>query len=163
MTLYMLVSSIILSAGSLAYGFTDAGYSSAARWAVLIGILWIVSQVARWRWFSSAGLVASVLFAALGLWYQLNFGWMLAGALFALFAWDMADFRYRMIAVAVDDDTRALERRHIAKVSLLCLAGLGLASLAMYTQLQFTFEWGVFLVIVVLIGLAQLIGWFRRQ
>ncbi len=163
MTLYMLVSSIILSAGSLAYGFNDAGLPSLMRWAILIGVLWIISQVARWRWFSSVGLVVTVLIAAMGLWFQLDFGWMLAGAIFALFAWDMADFRYRMIAVAVDDDTRALERRHIAKVSLLCLAGLGLASLAMYTQLQFTFEWGVFLVIVVLVGLAQLIGWFRRQ
>jgi hypothetical protein len=118
---------------------------------------------AHWRWFATVGLLAFVVFSAFGLWLHLTLGWMLAGSIFALFAWDMSDFRYRLIFLTPDSGTRAMERRHLARVSLLTVAGLGLASLAMVTQLQFTFEWGVFLVIVILVGMAQLIGWFRRQ
>jgi len=49
---------------------------------------------------------------------------MIAGAVFALFAWDMTEFRRRLRYIAVDDDMRGMERRHIARVSLVILAGL---------------------------------------
>jgi hypothetical protein len=56
-----------------------------------------------------------------------------------------------------------MERRHIARLSLLILAGMFLVTIALLLQLQFTFEWGVFMVIVILLGVAQLVAWFRRQ
>ena len=56
-----------------------------------------------------------------------------------------------------------MERRHIARVSLLALAGLILASIAMLIRAQFTVEWMALLVLMVLLGLAQLAGWFAKQ
>jgi hypothetical protein len=63
----------------------------------------------------------------------------------------------------MDDDSRAMERRHLAFLTLLVMGGLLLVTVALFIQVKFTFEWGVLLVIVVLFGLIQLIGWFRRQ
>ena len=55
-----------------------------------------------------------------------------------------------------------IERRHLARISLLALIGLALASVTMLVRVQFTFEWSALLVIVALLGLGQLVGWFRR-
>jgi len=74
----------------------------------------------------------------------------------------MAEFRQRLILMAQDDNTRGIERRHILRISLLALIGLGLASVTMLVRVQFTFEWGVLLVIVALLGLGQLVGWLKR-
>ena len=87
---------------------------------------------------------------------------MFAGGIFALVAWDMTDFRQRLRGMADDDDTRGIERRHLARISLLVFIGLVLASIAMLVRVQFTFEWSALLVIVALLGLGQLVGWFRR-
>jgi len=87
---------------------------------------------------------------------------MFSGGIFALFAWDMTDFRRRMSSIAADDNARGMERRHIARISLLSLAGLLLASIAMLVRVQFSFEWGALLVFVILLGLGQLVGWLRR-
>jgi hypothetical protein len=162
-TVIALASSIIISIGSLAWGFAQAGFDSFVRWVVIFGLIWLFTQWRGWGWFSSLGLIFVVLASAFGLWFELAPGWMFAAAIFALFAWDMSDFRRRMRTIAADDDARGMERRHIARVSLLCLAGLFLASIAMLVRVQFTFEWGALLVIVILLGLSQLVSWFRKQ
>jgi len=74
----------------------------------------------------------------------------------------MTDFRQRLLGMASDDNTHWIERRHLARVSLLSLVGMALASITMLLRVQFTFEWSVLLVIVALLGLGQLVGWFRR-
>lgn len=88
---------------------------------------------------------------------------MIAAAAFALFAWDMTEFRRRIHLLVVDDELRAMERRHIARLSLVILAGLMFITLSLVIQLQLTFEWGAFLVVVILLSLSQLLSWFRRQ
>lgn len=163
MTIIALVSSIIISFGSLAWGFAEAGFISMSRWLLLFGVVWLLAQWRGWGWFSSVGLFVAVFAASTGFWFEFNAGWMIAGAVFALFAWDMAEFRDRLRFIAVDDDLRGMERRHIARVSLITLSGLSLVTLALVLQLRFTFEWGVLLILVILLGMAQLVAWFRKQ
>lgn len=163
MTSIALFVSILLSVGSLYWGYSSAGFEITSRWVLLAGVVWLLALWQRWNWFSSVVLFAFVLFSAFGLMFGCEFHWMLTGSVFALFAWDMTDFRRRLHLAVEDDDSRGLERRHLARLSLLTLAGLLLVSLALYTQVQFTFEWGVFLVIVIVVGLIQLAGWFRKQ
>ena len=157
-----LVSSIMISAGSLAWGFAEAGLFVFTRWILILGILWLFATWRGWSWFSSLALFFAVLASALGLWFELIPGWMFSGGIFALFAWDMTDFRRRMLSVAKDDNARDMERRHIARIGLLSLIGLFLASIAMLVRVQFTFEWGALLVFVILLGLGQLAGWLKR-
>ena len=162
MTGFVLVSSIIISAGSLALVYFESGLSDFGRWVLIVGAAWLIAQWRGWKWFSYIGLSLAFLLAATGLWFGLTPGWMFSGALFALVAWDLTDFRDRMHFVAADDNARGLERRHMTRISLLSLAGMTLASITMIVRVEFSIEWGALLVIVILLGLSQLITWMRK-
>ena len=162
MTLIALLSSIVICSVSLAWGFAQQGFTSFSTWIAILGVGWLLAIWQDWRWYSSIALFLVTVLAALGLWFGFTPGWMFAGGVFALVAWDMTDFRLRLRGMADDDDTRGLERRHLARISLLAFIGLAFASVAMLVRVQFTFEWSALLVIVALLGLGQLVGWFRR-
>jgi hypothetical protein len=160
--LIALLSSIVISSVSLAWGFAQRGFTSFSTWILILGAGWLFAVWQEWKWYSSFALFMATVASAFGLWFGFIPGWMFAGGIFALFAWDMTDFRQRLRGMAKDDDTRGLERRHLARISLLALIGLVLASIAMLVRVQFTFEWSTLLVIVTLLGLGQLVGWFRK-
>ena len=162
MTLAALLSSVALASATLAWGFAQDGFASFSVWIVLLGLGWLLAIWQRWFWVSSFALVLFIILAALGLWFGFSPGWFFAGGVFALFAWDMTDFRQRLVLMGKRDDARGIERRHLLRVSLLALVGMALASAAMLLRGQFTFEWGVLLVAVALLGLGQLAGWFRK-
>lgn len=162
MTLIALLSSIVISSTTLAWGFAQSGFTSFSVWVIILGLGWLLAIWQRWFWVSSFALLAVTILAALGLWFGFAPGWLFASGIFALFAWDMTDFRQRLVLMAKNDNTRGIERRHLLRISLLALTGMTLASVTMLLRWQFTFEWGAFLVVVILLGLAQLAGWFRR-
>jgi hypothetical protein len=161
-TLIALLSSIVICSVSLAWGFAQQGFTSFSTWIVILGVGWLLAIWQDWRWYSSIALFLATVLAALGLWFGFTPGWMFAGGVFALVAWDMTDFRQRLRGMADDDDTRGLERRHLARISLLAFIGLAFASVAMLVRVQFTFEWSALLVIVALLGLGQLVAWLKR-
>jgi len=162
-TLIALLSSIIISIGSLAWGFVQYGLPSFSTWIIILGVGWLFAIWQDLIWYSSVALALSTIASAIGLWFGLTPGWMFAGGIFALFAWDLNDFRLRLRGKPKNDDTRGLERRHLLRISLLAFFALLLASIAMvFVRAQFTVEWNAFLVFVTLLGLAQLVGWIRR-
>jgi hypothetical protein len=161
-TLIALLSSIVICSVSLAWGFAQRGLISFSVWILIFGAGWLLAVWQEWKWYSGAALFLATVASAFGLWFNFIPGWMFAGGIFALFAWDMFDFRQRLRLMAKDDDTRAIERRHLLRISLLASLGLFLASITMLVRVQFTFEWGALLVFVVLLGLGQLIGWLKR-
>lgn len=164
MTVFMLYLSVVLGAVALAWGFALVGLSAFAAWILVLGAIWLLAIQQNWDWVSSAMLPLAVIVAAFGLYLKLPTGWMFAGGLFALFAWDLSDFRARMRGVVKDDNTRKMEQRHLLRVTILILLGLGLASVAMFlVRAKFTLEWTALLALVVLLGLAQLAGWIKRQ
>lgn len=164
MTLFGLLFGIVLGTGSLAWGYMQVGLPQFARWIILFGAIWLFAVWQRWRWFAPVGLICHVVVAALGLWF-LNFapGWMFAGVLGALIAWDLTYFRYRQRFVATDEERHAMEGRHLVRLSALCLLGFLLASLAMAVKLQFNFQWALLLALVATLGLTQLVTWFRKR
>ncbi len=164
MTLFGLLVSIVLGIGSLAWGYLQVGLPQFARWILFFGAIWLLAVWQRWRWFASVGLVFSFLAAALGLWF-LNFapGWMFAGAIFALIAWDLTYFEYRLHFAGSDEERRAMEGRHLVRVAFIALLGFLLASLAMVVKLQFNFQWSLLLAVVAILGVTQLVRWFRKR
>jgi hypothetical protein len=164
MTLAALVTGIILGGGSLAWGFLGMGLTGLARWIMVVAAIWLFAEWRRWRWFSYVGVTLYFGAAALGLWF-LNFppGWMFAGAIFGLIAWDLTHFRYRQIFAANDAERRSVELRHMIGLSAVAILGFALSSLAMVLQLRFSFDWAVFLVIVLALGLSQIFRWFRNR
>jgi len=162
-TLIALLSSIFISSAALAWGFAQSGFTSFSVWVIILGLGWLLSIWQRWNWYSSFALLVITILSALGLWFGFTPGWLFAGGIFALFAWDTADFRLRLAVMPKNDNTRGVERRHLLRISLLAFVSLVLASIAMFfVRAQFTFEWGLLIVIVTLLGLGQLTVWFKR-
>jgi len=162
LTLIALLFSIVICSTSFAWGFAERGFTSFSIWILIFGAGWLFTLWQGWKWYSSFALLMATIVAAFGLSLGFAPGWMFAGAIFALFAWDMTYFRQRLHLMARGDDTRGIERRHLLRITLLTLAGLFLASITMFVRVQFTFEWGALLVIVILLGLGQLVGWLKR-
>lgn len=150
--------------GSLAWGYSRVGLPQFANWIIFFGLIWLFAIWQRWQWFAYAGMTFNFLAAALGLWF-LNFppGWMFAGAIGGLLAWDLTYFRYRLRFAASDQETRGMEKRHLVIVSTLALLGFGLANFAMALKFQFNFEWALFSAVVAALGITQLITWFRKR
>jgi hypothetical protein len=159
-----LLVSVVMGTASLAWGYAQVGLPQLARWIVLFGAVWLVAVWRRWRWFAYLGIAFNFLAAALGLWF-LNFppGWMFAGAICGLLAWDLTSLRYRQRFAASDAERRTVESRHLMRLSVLALLGFGLASGAMAAKMQFTFEWTALLSLVTALGLAQILRWFRDR
>lgn len=162
MSLIALVCSIIISTGSLAWGYASVGLDSVVRWIITFGVLWLFAYWQRWKWFSALGLFLSMLFAIVGLWLRFPIGWMFASVIFALIAWDMTELRIKLHFLTPREDRKGIERRRIARVSLLALGGLGIASIFILWWQQWTLEWGNFLLGAILLGLTQIIVWFRK-
>jgi hypothetical protein len=169
MTFAAFVASVLLGVGSLSYAYAGAGFAQIARFLLLFGALWIFAGWRCWTWFSSLGILSLVALAGFGLWVELPPGWMLSGALGGLLAWDLSDFMRRLRFAAGQgtpkqyDELKSLERRHLARLTVIALAGLLLASIAMLVRLEFTFEWVVLLTLVTVLGATQLVAWLRRR
>jgi hypothetical protein len=163
-TLLALLLSIVVGSGSLTWGYLHVGLPDLARWMAGFGVLWLVAVWQRWRWFATVGLVFSFAAAAVGLWI-LNFapGWMFAGAIGGLLAWDLTYFRERLHFVASDEERWGMESRHLVRVAALALIGFLLASVAMAIKFQFSFQWAILLAVVAILGVIQLITWFRKR
>jgi hypothetical protein len=163
-TFAALLGSILLGGASLAWGFIGMGLPEPARWIGVFALVWLLAVWQRWGWFAYLGMAAYFAAAALGLWF-LDFppGWMFAGAIFGLVAWDLTSFRYRQRFAANDAERRTVELRHMLGISLVAILGFALSSLAMMLQFRFTFDWAVFLVIVLGLGVSQIFRWFRNR
>jgi len=166
MTLFALLFSILLGVGSLAFGYLLAGFTILARWIILLGLLWLAAVRQRWGWFAYIGLAFNLIAAALGLWL-LNFppGWMFAGAIGGIQAFDLTHFWNRVRFMPSGEERRGLEKRHLLRISILAILGMTLGSLAMLIKKQFSLEWGVLWIVILVLGLAQLIVivWFHKR
>jgi hypothetical protein len=142
-TAWTLLASLLLGTGSLAWGYFERGWAEPAAAMLAVGPLWALAVWRRWTWFSSLGLVLCVLAAAAGLWLGLAPGWMLAGSVGGLLAWDLTDFARRLRDARAGEDLRNLERAHLARLGLVGLLGSLLGTIAMRVSLRLTFEWAL--------------------
>lgn len=148
---------LIVGIGSLASGYLAEGHNPPAFWILGLGAVWLLAEIRNWRWFLSLGFLACVAAAVYGLWIGLPSGWMLAGALSALIAWDLSDFLRRIRVAAPDDDVSSLVRRHLLRLAIVTAVGLALSLFGMFFRLQFSFEWAAFLAILSALGVSLLV------
>jgi hypothetical protein len=163
MSYFAFVTSVLMGIGSLMFAYNSRGFNLVVQGLLILGALWLFAGRQRWVWFSTVALVISVSLAGVGLWIELSPGWMISGALGALLAWDLTDFMRRLRYAPLLDDLRALERRHLARLTLVTLVGVLLASIPMLVRLEFTFEWIMLLTLVAVLGVTQLVSWLQRR
>ncbi len=157
--------SISVAGFALVFGFAlrgGPGWAGASACGV-IGALWVLGYRQGWKPVCSVGLGLYVAAAALGTWFGAGPGWMLAGVLAALAAWDLGLFAQRLRSVDRILGQEDMQRRHLLRLLLAEGAGLLLAVAALLLRLQLRFLWLIVLGIVALVGLTQAIGPLRRE
>lgn len=163
MTLVAMVLSIISGTLSLAYGYSQEGYSRPALWIAMMGLAWLLAEWRRLYWFASVALLLAVFAAGFGVWQDFTLVWMFLGALGGLLGWDLSDFTRRLRYAAPTDNVTDMERRHLARVGIVTALGLGLAYLSTLLQVRrLAFEVAVGLVLLAAFGLARLVVRLRR-
>src|SRR5262245_10355455 len=163
MTFVAMILSIILGAGSLAYGYSIAGFENPARWFVWIAVLWILAFWRKLYWASSVAFLLLILGAAYGVWNSLTTVWMLLGGLGGLLGWDLSDFARRLSYAAPRDDIGGMERRHLARIAIVAALGLGLAWLSVVIRInRLAFEVAVGVVLLAALGLTRLVVRLRK-
>jgi hypothetical protein len=163
MSFFAFVVSVLIGIGSLAYAYSGTGLDQLVRGLLILGALWLIAGWKRWTWFSIIAILLTVALAGFGLWIELPSGWMIAGALGGLLAWDLTEFMRRLRFAHISDDKRGLERRHLTRVTIVAFVGLLLASIAMLVRLEFTLEWMMLLALVGVLGVTQLVAWLRKN
>ena len=163
MTIVAMVLSILLGTGSLVIGYLQADATAPVRWFIVLGIVWLAAHWRKWYWVSSVALLALVAGAAYGVWKDFPTVWMLLGTLGGLLGWDLSDFARRLGYAAPTDDVRGMERRHLERVGIVAVLGLGLALLSVYVKVQrLAFEVAIGLVILAALGLTRLVMGLRK-
>jgi hypothetical protein len=163
MSFFAFVVSVLMGMGSLAYAYSGTGFDGLVRGLLILGALWLLAGWKRWTWFSIIAILLTVALAGFGLWIELSPGWMIAGALGGLLAWDLSDFMRRLQFVHFTDDKRGLERRHLTRVTIVAIGGMLLATISILVRLEFTLEWMMLLALVGALGITQLVAWLRRR
>lgn len=159
---FVKIISIIVGIGALARGYFSEGHSTSVTWILVLGAVWLLAEIRHLRWFASIGFLVCLVAAGYGLWIDLPAGWMLAGAVSALIAWDLSDFLRRVQAAAPEDEVPGLARRHLIRLAILATVGLALSLFSMFYRWKFSFEWVVFLAILATLGVTYLVGRVRR-
>jgi hypothetical protein len=128
-----------------------------------LGVLWLLGLWRRLVLASSIGLVLFAGLAVAGLLLEVAAGWMLAGLVAALGAWDLDGFFARVERVAWVEGRRDLERRHLWRLLVVDVLGLLLAAVALGLKLEFGFGVAVLLGLLVILGLSRAIGFVNRE
>lgn len=163
LTIVALVLSIIGGIVSLAYGYSQEGFAGPSLWIVLLGIAWVLAHWRRLYWFSSVALLLMIFAAGLGVWLEFPVVWMFLGALGGLLGWDLSDFARRLRYAAPTDNVEDMERRHLMRVGIVTVLGLGLAYLSTLLQVKrLAFEVAVGLILLAAFGLTRLVLRLRK-
>ena len=164
MSFFAFVFSVLMGIGSLAFVYANAGFEDyLVRGFLILGAFWLYAGWKGWAWASSGGVLLLVALAGYGLWLELSTGWMIAGALGGLLAWDLSEFMRRIEFAPDAEDLPGMQIRHVARLTLVAILGLLLASIAMLIRVEFTLEWMMLLALVAVLGLTQLVAWLRRD
>ncbi len=116
----VVLTSLLVGIGSLAWGYESSGLTvGRGRWFAL-GVFWTLAYFRRMYWLGTIGFAIALAAAGYGVWTGLPIGWMMPGAIGALFAWDATNFEYRLrLAVPPVSDPEGLRRHHLLRMAIL--------------------------------------------
>ncbi len=151
------VSSSIIATLTLALGYGLIPLWSGAMLVAIMGLAWLVWQQRRVGWLNDLGFAFMIVTAAVGVWWGAPAGWMLAGTVAALAAWDLARFDRRLAQVEQITGEGQLRRDHLERLLVVAGLGLGFGGLALSIQFELSLGWTILLGFLVVIGLGRII------
>jgi len=163
MTVFALIACIVLSTSSLAWGFSRAGLSQLSGW--------ILASARCGSWPHGAAGVGSRTWASPSISWLRRWvsgssisgphGCLRGPCLPPRLGPDLVSGPAHFCRT--DDERRKVELRHLLRIAVLGILGIVFSSLAMVLQLRFSFDWIVFMAIVLALGISQIIRWFRSR
>ena len=156
-------TSVALAALSLAMGYTLIGFWPGSIFSVMAGLLWLAALWQGWRPVIGLSVILFAGIAALGTWLGVTAGWLLFGIVAALTAWDLGDFAYQFGQTEHVQGYATLQRIHLQRLAIVAGLGLLLGGIALNFELRLNMWWGIFLGVLVIVGLSQAIGRLRRE
>jgi hypothetical protein len=153
----------ILSVGLLASGYFLSGLGWPAVGSLVFGVFWIIGLAFRWDWVPLLGLFTACGAAAFGLFLDPSPVFLIPAAIFALLAWDLAEFHIRMRKGSPENDIATLEKRHLSRLVALALVGGGLSVFALILHLKPSFEWMIILMFFTVWGIGQMVNWLLKK
>lgn len=153
--------SILLSVGFLAFGFANAGFVPLGVFILVVGVMWIYAQWREYEWSSMAGMGLAVVVAASGIMMGGTPGWMFAGVLCSLLAWDLAGYKNRLRFASKENDISAMEKKHLSRLGILVVVAAAIFLLVSFIHLQIGLWWLILLAFVTALGLVQLLWRLR--
>jgi len=155
--------SIGLATAFLVAGYALGGRSIGVLPLLALAALWLTGRHRGWQWVDSAGLLGCSGAAAAGMGMGLGAGWMLAGLVAALSAWDLAAFAAWLQGVEPADKAKPLVRRHLGQLLIIDAVGLLLAGVALQLRLRLSLALMLLLGLVLILGVSRAVSFLRRE
>jgi hypothetical protein len=155
--------SIGLAAGAMAVGYALEGLWVGTLVSAVMGAAWLAGHWRRWGWITSVALPLSAGAAAIGLWLDVGSGWMLAGLVAALTAWDLEHFVQSLRSVDRVDHARELERSHLRRLLVVDGLGMALAALALRIRVRIGFGIMALLSLLLILALSRVVRYVRHE
>lgn len=127
MLLIALIFCIVISTGSIAWGYGQAGYAEFSRWLILFGVFWLASEWRKWKWVFAPAVLLVLFLAAYGIWYKFATGLMFSGAVFGVLAWNITEFQEKLRLLPQREDKQGMTRRHLIRVGALSIGAVLIA------------------------------------
>lgn len=147
------IVSLIIATACLGAGYALAGYRLAAAAALVLGLLWLVVGKEPLFWMASSFLLAYILLAAIGIIANTPPLLMVLACAAALACWDLKRFNQGIPGNSPHKADLALEKHHLYSLALAISAGLIVAFIGNYINLQLPFGVIIFLVLITVLGL----------
>lgn len=165
-SLYLLLAALSTTALILGYwGLTGWSLRSltsegAIIWlSVSLGLafLWLAARLPKWAALSSAGLIACLVVAALGVFLGAPPLAMLVASVFGLAAWDLAQFNRRFEGIGRVEAAAEIEGRHLKRLLVVGGVGLALGAAALFVRVRLSFAVILLLGLLTFLGLSQVV------
>jgi len=120
---------IVLSTGSFAWGYEQAGYENASVWIIVFGAFRLLAQWRKWKWLPAPAVFISLFLAAYGVWFKFAPGLMFSGLIFSVLSWSLTEFQQKLRMLPQREDKAGMTRRHIIRVGFLSVGAILIALL----------------------------------
>ena len=165
MTIRSIILTICLIITTVCLG---AGYILAGYWLILpvflaMLLFWIFTKNQQVFIPASSLLVVFVILAAIGITADLSLILMIVACIAALVSWDLMQFNQSLVGYSLHKTSASLEKNHLYSLAIAAFAGLTLALISSYINIQFPFILILFLVLMVMGCLVSSMQYIRGK
>jgi len=144
---------LLLSASGLVYQLFLIDRIKSGVMVALLGIVWLYGQNRRWHWISYPIFALFTILTGQLILLEASPQWALVIFTTLLCSWDLAHFIRRMNRKQEIRKRDEIEKRHLKRLLVMALLGLGVGELIFTTRFDIKLVWIAVLIITAALGL----------